>query len=378
MVSNLIKKINSWLSAGLISPEQHQKILAHEEKLKNSSWILIGFYILGISILSMGVVSLIAANWQKISSTVKLSTMFLGLGTVGLALFRSYIKERKTTFEILLILFYFLHIASIGLVAQIFHLKGEYYQTLVFWSLSCLGIMLFSNRLYLPLLWAIFFFSGLVETFAYTYPFDLIFQEQFYYIWAWLPLLTALIFILFNKYDKESVQTKVFRWMFISLTIICLMFLDYKAFSHDLVAIEFKSMIPFYLTSLILLFLILKDKLYSSIQKFIMSIIYLLYFLFSHIALLTNSSKFQLAINNIGILLLLAVLMISLKKSRWFQFFLLILGLRFLGLYQQAFGGLLKTGYGLVFSGFLIIACGYLWHKYKTRLEQQLSRYVGE
>jgi hypothetical protein len=67
----------------------------------------------------------------------------------------------------------------------------------------------------------------------------------------------------------------------------------------------------------------------------------------------------------------------SIKERRLFQWFLFFLGLRFLVLYFQAFGGLATTGFGLIISGSLFIGMAVLWNKYRNPIAAWAERWAA-
>ena len=67
----------------------------------------------------------------------------------------------------------------------------------------------------------------------------------------------------------------------------------------------------------------------------------------------------------------------SIKERRLFQWFLFFLGLRFLILYFQAFGGLATTGFGLIISGSLFIGMAVLWNKYRNPIAAWAERWAA-
>ncbi|MEZ5450857.1 MAG: DUF2157 domain-containing protein, partial [Thiolinea sp.] len=89
MINNLGKKLNSWLDQGLITEQQYEAIRAFEqgEGSSNQNWWLYSLLILGCSIIGLGIISLIAANWAVIPDGIKLGTAFSLLGLLALMIF---------------------------------------------------------------------------------------------------------------------------------------------------------------------------------------------------------------------------------------------------------------------------------------------------
>ncbi len=69
MKLNLEKKTGAWVDNGIICPEQPKQILDFEDAAGKSRWSRVGLYgfpILGGCVMAVGVISLIAANWEGI------------------------------------------------------------------------------------------------------------------------------------------------------------------------------------------------------------------------------------------------------------------------------------------------------------------------
>lgn len=153
------KKLIIWEKEGLISFDQRQKILAYEKSTvffaSKALLPLIGAFSVGL-----GIISLIAFNWHAIPDTVKWMGMFFLLTST--AIFCAVYQSKKTVlFETGLLVFSLLLLGTIGLTAQIFHLKGDSWQTLLFWGMLMLPVTAISVLKLMP------FLSGTVFVFAF-------------------------------------------------------------------------------------------------------------------------------------------------------------------------------------------------------------------
>ncbi len=96
-MSRLEKRLHDWVSNNIISREQAEGIRQYEANAPGSSWVLYSFLILGATIISIGFISLIAANWDDIPDAVKLGLDFLLL--IGLAIGIHHTWEKKNLFS---------------------------------------------------------------------------------------------------------------------------------------------------------------------------------------------------------------------------------------------------------------------------------------
>ncbi|MYE07198.1 MAG: DUF2157 domain-containing protein, partial [Oligoflexia bacterium] len=182
-------KVNKWLKQGIITSEQAEAILNKEKpslQTYDKSWVLYGFLIIAVVSAGLGIISLVASNWAFIPDFVKLTVYFLLMGVLAFAIVyrsgfensvfkslathwkepKSYgksdpngsqMKEKTAWFEALLALFMFLCLGGIGLIAQIYNLKGGGWRAFLLWSVITFGLMLFSQKQIITDIWLLVF-----------------------------------------------------------------------------------------------------------------------------------------------------------------------------------------------------------------------------
>lgn len=69
-----------------------------------------------------------------------------------------------------------------------------------------------------------------------------------------------------------------------------------------------------------------------------------------------------------------AIYLVSVDHKKLFQFFVILVGIRFIVLYFQALGGLATTGFGLILSGVIMIAMAIGWNKNRTAIAAWAER----
>ena len=160
---NLDHKLRRWREAGLIDEATSARIAAfeHTERRPLGMYTLIG---LGASTVGLGLVSLVAANWEVIPAALKLA-VDLVLG-VGLAVFiqLAFSRQWRLAREALITVFYGYTLASLALVGQIYQLHSPTYQALLTWSLATLPLCLLAESLFLSVLYT----AGLVTTHVFA------------------------------------------------------------------------------------------------------------------------------------------------------------------------------------------------------------------
>jgi len=130
---NLAHKLAEWQAAGLLTAEAAAKILAHEGQ-QTRPYLLYAVGGLGALTIALGVVAIIASNWESIPGGVKLAidiALAAGLAAGIVAVDRRRIAWLRET---LIALYWGYVLASIGLISQVYHLGGATWQALLVWT----------------------------------------------------------------------------------------------------------------------------------------------------------------------------------------------------------------------------------------------------
>ena len=361
--------LQRWVEQQLLTPAQAEQILTFEATRPSGNWIVISFLLLGGLIIGLGAISLVAANWQQIPDWVKLGSDFTLLLVLVMALQHPAIADQLGRYELLLLLYLLLCLASIGLIGQIYHTSGTLYHALLFWSLITAPAALTARYLATPLLWAIAFSYALAVTMAEQPDY----RHNDLAIIMLLPLLLLQLAQLASWLRKPTAApARALRIWGVICGTIALMLLEadqYLGFDEDRAGYT-----PNYLLALLLAVGIIATDHYRRLQKGLLLAVLLLYLIVFELPLHTDDSPLLYASCNILILTLLALFFASEQRQRLFQWLLLLIAIRFFLLYLQAIGSLALTGIGLVLSGLLIIGVVLLWQRHRHRLSQWATR----
>jgi membrane protein CcdC involved in cytochrome C biogenesis len=142
-------KIRRWAEQGLITREQQQALSAFERQRAFCSGGMV--IILGISVLALGLISIIAANWQYTPPGLKLGAQWLLLAISAYLPWR--FQNRPLAFELLLIFYMLCCLAAIGLSAQVFHSSYPLYMGGALWCLMTAGLFWLSQNRFSAFLW---------------------------------------------------------------------------------------------------------------------------------------------------------------------------------------------------------------------------------
>ena len=375
-MSKLLNNLKEWVSHDLISQQQAQHIQTYEFNKPKSFLALSSILMLGAIVIGIGVISLVAANWDKLTNVIKLICDFLSLFLTAVAVLHSWNIKKYKQFEVLLFLFMGFCLASIGLIAQVYHIGAQAHQVFLLWSVITIGIPFLAKQLLIPLFWVGGFLFGIVFSiidfeFLRVTPYELI-------VMLTIPLFCCSIAFTLDSIIQHTKLASAFcLWLFIS-GCIALIYSETVSLVHitSLSLTDYLKWVALpIIFSIIIIISILKNSHYQNKQKALL-LSALFVFLIEFFMPLFCTSDFQLAHRSslkfmhacltIILLSLFAVFSMSINRPRLFQTFLCLIGLRFLILYFEALGGLAITGIGLISAGGLIIIMTALWKKYHS------------
>lgn len=139
----LIDEIDQWVNAGIIAPEQGQAIKnRYPSSAEGPAWGRIIFFSIGAILFGLGVILLIAYNWQRMHKFIKLAVIFAALISAHGAAFwlRQPQSPHQTAGEGLHLLGTMLFGAGIWLIAQIYHIEEHYPTAFLIWGLGALAM----------------------------------------------------------------------------------------------------------------------------------------------------------------------------------------------------------------------------------------------
>ena len=208
---NLPKDISELLEAGVITSETAQRIQTYFDvkRQESTNRLYVVFGVLGAILIGLGIMLIIAHNWDELSRTFKTIIAFVPLLSghilAGYVLLRKHEStpwiESSTAFLI------FAVGACISLVSQIYHIPGSLSSFMLMWALLCLPLVYVMKSSIASLLYivAITYFAG--ETGYWAYP---SIDSSLY----WL-LITGILpyYYLLWKHKPQSNFTIFHHWM---------------------------------------------------------------------------------------------------------------------------------------------------------------------
>jgi uncharacterized membrane protein len=128
--------LKRWRDAGLIDDSAVARVSAWEARHRRPIWLwaLSG---MGALAIGLGVVAVVAANWEEIPAGAKLTVDLLLTSLCAVFVFLAWQRDRAWPREIGALLLFGLVIAGIALIGQVYQLQSDPWQALVIWLVLC-------------------------------------------------------------------------------------------------------------------------------------------------------------------------------------------------------------------------------------------------
>jgi|GEM_PF-1888054 len=397
-MSAIDRKLNQWAQAGLLNADQAAAIREYESRASGGrSWVLFGIMIIGISAIAIGVVSVIAANWQAISPSMKLGVYILAQLAVGAMLFKTLTDagglppgRRVFAREGLIGFFALLFFAGIGLTAQIFNIRSDGWSGILFWCALALPVTLFATTRPLNYFWMAMLMVA--ESIWYVSKVDHIRDVHAATNYTFMAALSLYLYlaagvfsvgrIYLPKFLGEAARVISFLTVFIGGTVLgnVLWYLGtekvYREAGSDLDVLLRLQYVPWLGALLVTPALLLRtpawDKRLNRI--FIIILFGLALFVTLPVMLHLDSHKVIGTVITIAIWWVAAIGAVYSGNKRIFDGITLAITLRLLVIYFEVFGSMMATGAGLILSGILTLAIAWAWYKFRDRLAGLVQR----
>ncbi|MEI6082784.1 MAG: DUF2157 domain-containing protein [Verrucomicrobiota bacterium] len=145
----LYEELPKLTQAGVVPAEVAEKLRQHygAAECGGRRWAIVLFGILGGALIGAGIILLLAHNWDELSRPVRAVISFLPLViAVALAAFVIWKRAGSTAWSESVGIFWALAIgATISLVAQTYHISGDFPAFILTWSLAGLPIVYLLN-----------------------------------------------------------------------------------------------------------------------------------------------------------------------------------------------------------------------------------------
>ena len=210
--------IQELLKAGVITSETAERIKNHYGSKSGSTAnrLFVVFGILGAMLVGLGIVLIIAHNWDGFSRTTKTIFSFLPLAIAQLLSFYVLLKKPKSTAwrESVSVLLFFAVGACIAMIGQVYNIPGNLSSFLLSWMILCLPILYIMNSSATAILYLLGITYYAAETSYFSYP-----SSHSYWYWALLLAIIPYYYFLWKRHPTSNFVT-ILNWVLpLSVTI---------------------------------------------------------------------------------------------------------------------------------------------------------------
>lgn len=367
----LDQQLKRWKDAELVSNEQAERILAFEKDRQRPT-LLYAIGSLAALAIAIGLVSIVAANWDLIPGRMKLALDALAVIAVGQTVVYFGTREPGWALEATTVSYYGLVLASIALVSQVYQLGGNAAQALLAWSALSAPLMASGRSARVGFLWLV----GLEVTYFVSLS-ELAEGGQGRADHAlaavyWAPLAALVLGRSSWLGRVRPMYARVFRataWTQLVLMASAASLAFYDALARG----ERTPWLVVGGSMLVTLWLCLQTEATPAgrAQRSLLAVI----FAGSHLPLFMPHGKWPLGAAAVFILVFAMVALVAHRRGRSALLHLATaaIGLRLLGIYFEVFGTLLDTGVGLVLGGLLTLLITVVWARKRRDFDRELS-----
>jgi uncharacterized membrane protein len=385
---SLDHKLGQWQDAGLIDAPTRERIAAFEASRRRPI-MLYALGGLGALTLGIGIVSVVASNWDAIDKRVKLGADLALCGALAFGLDRAVARAQTWLCDVLVGVYYALAIASIALLGQIYQTGAPLHEALLVWSLGTAPLMLLAHGRFLGSLWI----TGLLVTHGLCLQAwleqlgrgrdlddlvlaNLAITSVFGSAIVYLSLARVSWFVRQRPWVSAAWTDAV--WSVLAVGAFALGFLWY-------VDINSRDRLTWGVAStgaLSLALIALLPRLYPELTaRARHGAAALLAFAWLVLATGATFPHAELpavgAVAQVIVLGLCAFTVLALGRVRTFNALTGLIALRVLVMYFEVFGSMLSTGLGMITGGLLTLALAWLWKRKSPELAARLGTVGG-
>lgn len=383
------KKIDLWVKEGLLTADQANAIRNFEQSQKGGrSWVIYGITAIGIAAIAIGVISIVAGNWERIPPYTKLGVYILAQAGLGAALYRVLPVAGKVR-EAVMALFALFFFAGIGLTAQVFNISSNGWSGLLFWCGLTLPVVTLAGSRPLPYLW--FIVLLIAET-----QWMLIEQQRFVRhmteVQSRLTFASLSIYVFFAigvllpkvtkaaQHLAEACRVLSFLLLFVGGSFLgtVVWYVGYAELGSGMPAniIGTARFIPWIGLLLAAPAMLLRSSKADRKVAWALSVSFVMLAVFTTLPLVFALDAHRIAGTVLSILLWwsLAMAAVYAGRKRLFDLLTLAITIRLLVVYFEVFGSMLATGVGLIISGVLILFIAWIWYRFRDRLAEMVQR----
>lgn len=364
----LSKKVSKWVDEGLLTDDQGLSIIAFEKGRKAGRFSK-GLFGLGALAILIGVLAIVAANWQAISPSTKITVHIILNALLAFGIFVYDKQGKETKRELCVTGLMGLTLTFIALVGQIFHLEGSFGQAVILWMvLSTPFVITFGETRISLLPWLLGFITAIFYTLTeYIYP---AFGGDIGYVVGMasivlIPIgfvyLSGVIGALNKPVLEKLLHTSGVLACVIVTSLFCHLWYGLGREPVESISVQLPVILVFVAAVCVVIFMKVPESEEISIdtkalQQILIAgcVIGVLPFVFPH-----GDSNLIGALSFIVYWLVIGYAGQTSGAHSLVTAAILIIAIRIYVVYLELFGTLLVTGFGLIFSGLVLM--GMAW-----------------
>lgn len=223
---------------------------------RENYWMMVLLYFASF-LVGLGIVAEIAANWQVIPNTVKLSGALIAMLINSGAIWWTMKTDKPILKQVFACIYAFLIMGVIGLIGQVYHLHSHAANACLLWSLISWPLILIAPRLLW--LWTPLFFFGcrymphLMDDLVIEEVFGNVNASQYRFnstilnlLCGYLAFVFILIYELWVNFDKKQDKTIIDPLRFYCGMFLWNMYGCTSYFAHALPKIDAQLQMPTY------------------------------------------------------------------------------------------------------------------------------------
>jgi uncharacterized membrane protein len=382
---NIDRKLAQWRDAGLLDEAAAARI-AEFEHTSHRPVLLYALGGLGALTVGIGIISIVAANWEAISRQTKLGIDLAFGAVLAAALYAAASRGEKWLTDVLAGIYYLFVLASIALIGQLYQLGSPQHHGLLTWSLATAPFMLLVRGTLLGAVWL----AGLLVTHWFCYAAWL---RQFDNWWSdelvlnlavSLGFATQMAYLVIARLpvfaderpDVSAVWTRFLWTMHVAAALLlCIAF--YSDIEDD--KLGWAVAVCGVVTAAVYRML---PTLYADVPArartgmgLLLGLAWLL------LATATTMDRGAMpavgALAQVGVLAISAWTVLALGSVRTFNLLTGLIALRVLIMYFEIFGSMLDTGVGMISGGLLTLLLAWVWKRKSPELAERLASEGG-
>ena len=355
--------LRRWVAAGLVDAEQAERIRTFERTRERRPALLMAVAGLGGLAIAVGVLSIVAANWDEIPGRLKIALDLFVVAGLGLGVWTLERRGPSWAYETALVTFFGLVLASVALIGQVYQLGGRAHEALAVWSVLTALVMSRARSGFAAAIWIVALQITAVVWLVWLadeHDQEALALAMLY----WPPLITVALgesaWLAGIRPALAGVCARI-GW---TELVLCGTFGSF-AFYGNTSAESWSAGYPAMALSLLATAVIAARLVHGVATR----VLLFACLAFSHVPVLASPGDLDLlaAASFLALWLVVAWMGNQTRNARVLNLATAMIGIRIVAIYFEVFGSLLDTGLGLLTGGLLTLAVVWIWARKRRR-----------